>query len=207
MSSDPTSDTERDQRHLEALRASRAAGDPVAERKALADLLDPYRQVTRNIAYGRLGGVPNRADEASRITQEVMVRVVSALSKRLEFSVPFHVVVGANREYALKDFWTEYRGNPSRPYEADDLVNLAGAVEQTTEFELARGFAPYLEGLTALERELVTERIFLDMSPQQSADSRGMKRNAVDQAYHRALKKLRANRPQPDVRNQDQGAA
>jgi DNA-directed RNA polymerase specialized sigma24 family protein len=208
MTGNPSPDEQRDQGHLGALRAARAAGDEFAARKALADLVDPYRQVTRNIAYGRLEGVPNRSEEATRIAQDVMVRVVAALNKRLNFPMPFHVVVAANREFALKDFWEEYLGEQARPYEPTELVDLAGAAEPgPTDFEQARVFEPYLEGLTTLERELVIERIFLDMTPQQSADKRGMKRNAVDQAYHRAVKKLRANRPRPDVRDQDEGAA
>lgn len=75
-----------------------------------------------------------------------------------------------------------------------------------TWLDQARAFAPYLEGLTTRERELVTERLFLDMTPQQSAEKHGAKRNAIDQTYHRASAKLRANRPRPDIRNQDEEA-
>jgi DNA-directed RNA polymerase specialized sigma24 family protein len=208
MTGNPSPDEERDQRHLEALRSARAAGDEFAARRALADLVHPYHQVTRNSAYGRLEGVPNRSEEATRIAQDVMVRVVAALNKRLDFSMPFHVVVGANREFALKDFWKEYLGEPARPHEPTELVDLVGAAEPgPTDFEQAHALEPYLGGLTDLERELVIERIFLDMKPQQSADKRAMKRNAVDQAYHRAGKKLRAHRPQPDVRESDEGVA
>ncbi len=174
----------------------------------MADLLDPYRQVTRNIAYGRLEGVPNRAEEATRIAQDVMARVIAALNKRLHFPMPFHVVVAANREYALKDFWREFLGEEATTHDPNDLPDLAGAGQPgPNAFEQARVFEAYLEGLTQLERDLVIERIFLDMTPQQSADKRGRKRNAVDQAYHRAVKKLRANRPRTGVRDQGEGAA
>ena len=122
--------------------------------------------------------------------------------------MPFHVVVAANREYALKDFWGEYLGEKANAHDPVDLPGLAGGVEaDPTTFEQARVFERYLSGLTELERDLVIERIFLDMTPQQSADKHGKKRNAVDQTYHRAVKKLRANRPRPDVRDQREGAA
>jgi DNA-directed RNA polymerase specialized sigma24 family protein len=137
-----------------------------------------------------------------------MARVIAALNKRLDFPMPFHVVVAANREYALKDFWREFLAEKATTHDPTDLPDLAGAGQpDPNAFEQARVFEPYLNGLTELERDLVIERIFLDMSPQQSADKRGIKRNAVDQAYHRAVKKLRANRPRPDIRDQGEGAA
>ena len=208
MTDDASPDAARDERNLQALRDARAEDDDFAARSALADLLDPYRQVTRSIAYGRLEGVPNRADEATRVAQDVMVRVIAALNKHLDFPMPFHIVVGVNREFALKDFWREYLGEKATARDPIELPDLAGAVQPDPNvFEQARIFEPYLAGLTSLERDLVVERIFLDMTPQQSADKRGMKRNAVDQAYHRAGKKLRANRPSPDVREQGEGAA
>jgi RNA polymerase sigma factor (sigma-70 family) len=208
MTDDASPDAVRDERNLQALRVARAEADDFAARSALADLLDPYRLVTRNIAYGRLEGVPNRADEATRVTQDVMVRVIAALNKQVDFPMPFHIVVAVNREYALKDFWREYLGEKATAHDPVELPDLAGVgPSDPNAFEQARIFEPYLAGLTTLERDLVIERIFLDMTPQQSANQRGMNRNAVDQAYHRAVKKLRANRPQPDVREQGKGAA
>ena len=174
----------------------------------MADLLDPYWNSVRTIAYGRLEGVSDRAGEAERVAQDVMVRLVAALNKRLRFSVPFHVVVARNRDYAMKDLWRDRFGEEASAHDPSDLPKLAGAAEDSSSaVEQARAFAPYLTGLTERERELITERIFLDMTPEQSARKHGMKRNAAYQAYHQALKKLRANRPRPDVRNRGEGAA
>src|SRR5262249_19793295 len=156
----------------------------IAARKAMADLLHPYLEVTRNIAYGRLEGVPDRTEQASCLAQDVMVRLIAALNKRLNFGSPFHVVVAVNREYALKDFWRDYLGEAAKAQDPVDLADLAGAApDHPSEVDQARAFEPYLVGLSKRERDLVVERLFLDMTPQQSADKHGMKRNAVDQAY------------------------
>lgn len=170
MTDDPSPDAARDERHLQALRAARAACDEFAARKAMADLLDPYRQSVRTIAYGRLEGVADRAGEATRVAQDVMVRLLAALNKRLHFSVPFHVVVAANLRYAIADFWRENHGEKATAHDPSELPDLAGAVEDpSSAVQQARVFDPYLIGLTERERALIVERIFLDMSPDQSA--------------------------------------
>ena len=208
MTDDPSPDAARDERNLQALRKARAVGDELAARRAMADLLDPYRNSVRTIAYGRLEGVSDRAGEAERVAQDVMVRLLVALKKRLHFRVPFHVVVAVNREYAIKDFWRDRIGEKANPHDPSELPDFAGVAEEPSSVvDQARAFEPYLAGLTERERTLVVERIFLDMSPEQSATEHGMKRNAVYQTYHQALKKLRANRPRPDVRDRGEGAA
>lgn len=195
-------DRERDTRNLAALREAQAAGDGAAAKAALARLIVPYLQVTRTIAYGELQGVENRADEASRIAQDTMVRVIKALNKDSELSSPIHAVVAANRGFALRDFWRERRRGLDLQDDLEVRAERDGAADHNrTTVEEARAFAAHLEKLPDSERELVTERIFIGLTPLESAKRHGMSRNAVDQAYHRAMKKLRADAPQPAVRN------
>jgi RNA polymerase sigma-70 factor, ECF subfamily len=195
-------DRERDSNHLAALRAAQAVGDGAAARAALARLLEPYVQVTRTIAYAQLRGVSNREDEANRIMQDTMFRVIKALNKGTEMSGPFHAVVAANRGFALKDFWRERKRGRDLQDDLKVLVARDGAVEpRRTTTEQARDFAAYLEKLPDTERALVTERVYLGLTPLESAERHGMTRNAVDQAYHRAMKKLRASEPRSPVRN------
>ena len=174
----------------------------------MAALLDPYRISVRTIAYGRIRGVSDRSGEADRVAQDVMVRLISALDKGVPFSVPFHVVVAANLRFALKDLWRDRGSEEARARDPSELPDLAGVADDTSSaVEQARLFEPYLIGLTERERTLIIERIFLDMTSEQSAAKHGMTRNAVYQANHQTLKKLRANLPQRDVRKRGKGAA
>jgi RNA polymerase sigma-70 factor (ECF subfamily) len=208
MSEKPPSDAARDEIHLRHLRVARADGDEIRARRALAQLLEPYWEQTRTIAYGRLAGVPDRGSNASRITQDVMERVLKALKKSLDFDGPFFALVARNREWAIIDFWRDQYGEEAVAHDPRRLPEHASAgMPQSSLVEQAHEFEPYLAGLTQRERELVIERILLDMSPEQIAEKHGMSRQAVDTAYHRALEKLRKNRPRPDVRKEDEGAA
>jgi hypothetical protein len=108
----PTEGERRDQRHLAALRAARAAGDSVVERTATAELLDPYWSQCRSIARGRIGGVANPLSDAEDIAQEVMRRLVIMVAKKTEFDTPFHAVVHTNLRWAIADYWRNAAASP-----------------------------------------------------------------------------------------------
>ena len=138
-----------------------------------------------------------------------MARVIAALNKRLDFPVPFHAVVAANREYALKDFWRDFPSarRQRRATRTSCPTSPVRRESNPNAFEQARVFAPYLDGLCERDRELLTERMLLGLTPQQSADRRGIPRGTLDTRYSRALNKAREKRRDLDVRNPDEGAA
>ena len=211
MTGDPSADAARDERNLRSLRVARASGDSAAERDALARLLEPYWGWARSIAYAKIRGVPNRQAAADEIAQELVGRLVKALNKKLEFDAPFHLVAAKNLTWAINDYWrrrAREKAYPLDPAEMPGDRDTHGVVEETTSTtEQARGFDAYLDGLSLRDRELVTERIFLDMTPVQIASRHGMSRAAVDTALHRALAKIRQSGKLDDVRKQQEETA
>lgn len=90
MTDDSSPDAARDERHLEQVRAARAAGDLAAERAALGQLLNPYWEWARSIAFGQLVGVPDRAADAEVIAQEVIAELLKILKRDGWPDTPFH---------------------------------------------------------------------------------------------------------------------
>ncbi len=208
MSDPASSDEERDERNLKALRDARASGTLAAQQDALARLLDPYWGWGRSIAYGKIKGVPNRHSDAEEIAQELIRRLVKALENKLEFAQPFHVVAAKNLGWAIKDYWRRKYGEEAFAMDPQEMPDDLGASAGTPSVaDQANTFGPYLNGLSERERELVIERIFLDMTPEEIASRHGMSRGAVDTALHRSLKKLRASPQQDDVRNRGESTA
>jgi RNA polymerase sigma factor (sigma-70 family) len=202
LSSIPLPGAARDESNLQALRDARSAGDIVAERAALARLLAPYWDWGRSVAYGKLNGVPNRAANADEIAQELIRRLMKPL-KKLDFDIPFHALAAKHLGWAIKDHWrAHYREEalPMDPAEVADDLDTEQIVSSVA--DQAQAFAPYIEDLSERDRQLVIERIFLDMSPGEIAGRHGLSRGAVDTAMHRLLNKLRQSSQLNDVRSQ-----
>lgn len=71
----------------------------------------------------------------------------------------------------------------------------------------AMEFAPYIEGLSEADRELLAERMLLGLTPEQSAARRSIERGTLDTRYSRALGRARQRRRELDVRDPGEGAA
>ncbi len=210
-------DAARDETNLQALREARNAGNVTGERDALAGLLAPYAQWGHSIAYAKINGVPNRSADADEIAQELMSRLVKALNKTLDFESPFYVVAAKNLEWAILDYWRASVSEEAFPLDPSKIVddvdtNGEVMVPATDEAVIsvtgqAQAFGPYLDGLSERDRELVIERIFLDMTPMQIAARHGMSRGAVDTAMHRLLNRLRQSPQLDDVRSRQESTA
>lgn len=200
----PTEGERRDQRHLAALRAARAAGDSVIERTATAELLDPYWSQCRSIARGRIGGVANPLSDAEDIAQEVMRRLVSMLAKKTEFDTPFFAVVHSNLRWAIADYWRKRGKEPAVPSDPADLPE--GQLEDTpsTRAEL-EDFDRHLRGVSGRDQEMMRERILAGRSAAEIAAAHDMTESAVNTALSRAFARLRKNF-QADVRDSTRDA-
>ncbi len=204
---DTSPDAARDATNLQALRDARGVGSVPGERDALTRLLAPYAQWGHSIAYAKINGVPNRSADADEIAQELMSRLVKLLNEKLDFEMPFHVVAAKNLEWAILDYWRARGSEAAFPVDPGTIADGMGTDDEVitptadeaviSASAQALAFGPYLEGLSERERELVIERIFLDMTPAQIAARHSMSRGAVDTAMHRVLNKLRQS-PQLD---------
>jgi RNA polymerase sigma factor (sigma-70 family) len=214
---DTSPDAARDATNLQALRDARGAGNVTGERDALARLLAPYAQWGQSIAYAKINGVPNRSADADEIAQELMSRLVKMLNEKLDFERPFHVVAAKNLEWAILDYWRASGSEAAFPLDPNTIADGIGTDDEvitpTTDeaaisaSDQAQAFGPYLDGLSERDRELVIERIFLDMTPAQIAARHGMSRGAADTAMHRVLNKLRQSPQLDGVRSRRESTA
>ena len=208
MKKDPSPDASRDELHLAELRAARAAGDVAAEREALGQLLGPYWEWARSIAYARLRGVPDRAGEAEVIAQQVMLALVRLVGRKTEFGSPFHVVARVTLRYRIIDYFEDKKANKSDAVDPLDFPDLEGIEDEIQSLDKqVIEFAPWLDGLSDRDRRLLCERIFFDISPENVGERLDIKANAVNVALFRALERARKNQAPPDVSDPAEGAA
>jgi len=205
MSGKSSKSEERDERLLRRARAARAAGDVAGEREAITRLIEPYWNWGRSIAYAKISGVDDPAADAEEIAQDLLRRLAQLLRTKLEFGTSFRGVAAANLNYAIKDYWRRSARTRSKPVDPGELVAIdpRPAVPAAAETDADLDF--YLEGLSERERTLAHDRLVLDLSPAEIAERYGMKRGAVDTAWHRIVKKMRENATAA-VRKGDRGA-
>ena len=205
MSGYPNQSEERDERLLRRARAARAAGDVAGEREAITRLIEPYWNWCRSIAYGKIGGVDDPAADAEEIAQDLLRRLAQLLRTKLEFDTSFRGVAAANLNFAIKDYWRRSARTRSKPVDPGELVAIDPRPPVPSTGETAADLDSYFEGLSDRDRALAHDRLVLDLSPSEIAERHGMKRGAVDTAWHRIVKKMRENAP-TGVRKRDRGA-
>jgi RNA polymerase sigma factor (sigma-70 family) len=208
MTGDASPDESRDEHYLRALRAARAAGDTGAERAALGQLLTPYWEWARSIAYARLAGVADRAGDAEVIAQLLTTKLFGVVSRKTEFESPFHVVARVNLRWIIDTYWKQKAANKSDAVDPMEMPDLEVVEDEIQSFDKqVIEFAPWLDGLSDRDRRLLCERIFFDLSPDTVAERFGIKPNAVNVALFRALERARENQASPVVSDSAEGAA
>jgi RNA polymerase sigma factor (sigma-70 family) len=208
VNSDSRPDRTRDERNLAAVREAKVANDTLALRGALGQLVSPYWEWARWIAFGNLAGVDDRAADAEVIAQELTAKLAQIVKDEEDIGIPFDILARVRLTICLKRYWREHGTSRSFPVAEmpDDAETSAGDEQQSLRRQ-ATEFVPYLDGLPERDRELLIERLFFGLTPEQSAARHDMTRGALDVAYHRALKRLRERRRELGVRESDEGAA
>jgi RNA polymerase sigma-70 factor (ECF subfamily) len=125
--------------------------------------------------------------DAIGVAAEVAIRLLSELKRGRRYRVPFRVVVHQVIGWKIKEHFA-----PSKLEESplEDWLREA-STESSGKLEADAGFEAFLDGLTELEREIVRLRYVEDLDFQEIANRLGKEPNAVHQAHHRALTKLR----------------
>lgn len=211
MNNDSHPDLARDERNLRAVRAAQAADDSVALRTALGQLVSPYWEWARSVAHGKLAGAADRAGTADVIAQEVTAKLAELVVKEPEDSdAPVHALARLWLTIFLRRHWRAHGREKKKMLRVAEMTPEIeieiGDDEQSLRRE-AMEFAPYIAGLSEADRELLTERMLLGLSPEQSAARLGIGRRALDTRYSRALGRAREKRRELDVRDSDEGAA
>jgi len=173
---------------LRALAAVAVKGDP----RATEQLLVAVRRLVHRYARARLGrhGGADAADDAA---QEVCIAVLTALPRYRDVGAPFEAFVYAIAARKVADV---QRAAMRRPVpveqvhdDADPSLGPEDLAMQASDAERARAL---LARLPEQAREILTLRVAVGWSAEETGRALGMTPGAVRVAQHRALARLRA---------------
>jgi RNA polymerase sigma factor (sigma-70 family) len=122
--------------------------------------------------------------DAFDVAADVVIRLLSELKAGKRYGVPFRVVVHKVIGWKL----AEHFAGRSHDAGLDDELVDDGAFERADE---QQDLMTLLEGLPQREREVAGLRIVAGLEPAAIAAKLCISRNNVDQAWHRAKRKLR----------------
>lgn len=163
-------------------------GDDVATN----DLMAAVHQLALRYARARLGRFAATVDAAADVAQEVCVAVLVALPRYTDRGLPFEAFVYRIAANKVAD---ARRGAMKDPVPTDELPVVEdltpGPEEQAVSADEASRVWDLLATLPEQQRELLTLRVAVGMTAEQTASALGMTAGAVRVAQHRALTRLR----------------
>jgi RNA polymerase sigma-70 factor, ECF subfamily len=161
--------------------------------RALESLLLRVRQLVYRYCRARLGWMPGADQAADDAAQEVCLAVLSALPRYRDEGKPFEAFVYGIASHKVADAQRTAARSPVPVAEVPDGPSPepepASALVQADDAERARQL---LAELPAQQRELLTLRVALGLSAEETGRALGMTPGAVRVAQHRALTRLRA---------------
>ena len=173
---------------LAGLATAAMAGDA----GALEQLMLGVRERAFRYARARLARFPQAANAAEDAAQEVCIAVLTSLSRYDDRGVPFEAYVYAICARKVADV---QRAAMRHPVPTDDIPDGADLTAGPEELAVAGSEADkawsLMQGLPAHQRELLTLRVAVGLSAEETAKSLGMTAGAVRVAQHRALARLR----------------
>jgi RNA polymerase sigma-70 factor, ECF subfamily len=176
---------------LAALAARAATGDRVAQDALLAHL----RPLVLRYCRARLSRNGSSSyGEADDVAQEVCFAVLTALPRYRDVGRPFMAFVFGIAAHKVADAHRSASRDLSRPVEEipdriDDALGPEGAALQSAD---ARRVRTLMERLPKAQRDVLTLRIAVGLSADETGAILGMSAGAVRVAQHRALNRLRS---------------
>lgn len=162
------------------------------DRAATEELLDGVHRMALRYARARLARHSTTADAAHDVAQEVCMAVLTALPRYVDKGLPFEAFVYRIAHNKVAD---AQRSAIRAPYATDEVPDDVDAAPNPEERAMmsaeADRLARYLDQLSARQREIVTLRVAVGLSADETAAALDMKPGAVRVAQHRALNKLR----------------
>ena len=125
--------------------------------------------------------------EAIAVAADVAIRLLSELKRGRSYRVPFRVVVHMLIGWKIKEHFAPAK---AQEVELEEWLKEA-STDSETELAGDSGFEALLADLTELEQEVLRLRYLDDLDFPEIGQRLGKKPNAVHQAHHRALTKLR----------------
>nr|WP_156822454.1 RNA polymerase sigma factor ShbA [Demetria terragena] len=173
---------------LRDLAASAIQGDQAA----VDELMGAVYRLAVRYARARLGAFPGARDAAQDAAQEVCVAVLTSLSRYTDRGLPFEAFVYRIASHKVADV---QRGTLRSAVPTDDVPDqvdpAAGPEERAVLDDQAAEVWSLMERLSPQHREIVTLRVAVGLSAEETGEALGMSAGAVRVAQHRALARLR----------------
>jgi RNA polymerase sigma factor (sigma-70 family) len=124
------------------------------------------------------------------VAHEVVVRLLGELKRGRRYRVPFRVVVHQVTTWKISE---HFAGKQATEVEFEDWIHEVSTegTKPIEELMAGQGFEAMLDGLTDLERQVVTWHYNDDLDFGEIATRLDKEPNAVHQIHYRALAKLR----------------
>lgn len=169
-----------------------AAAAREGDQAATDQLMGAVHQLAVRYARARLGAFAGAADAAQDAAQEVCVAVLTALPRYADRGVPFEAFVYRIASHKVADVQRGVMRRPVPTEEVPDSVDgSVGPEEHVLRNDQAAEVWSLMDKLSPQHREILTLRIAVGMSAEETAQALGMTAGAVRVAQHRALGRLR----------------
>jgi RNA polymerase sigma-70 factor, ECF subfamily len=161
--------------------------------RALESLLLRVRQLVYRYCRARLGWMSGADQAADDAAQEVCLAVLSSLPRYRDEGKPFEAFVYGIASHKVADAQRNAARSPVPVAEVPDAPSSEPEpAEALTRADDAQRARDLLAELPAQQRELLTLRVALGLSAEETGRALGMSPGAVRVAQHRALTRLRA---------------
>lgn len=168
--------------------AKAALSDTYATEELMARVRDMALRYSR-VRLGRFGA----EDTAQDVAQEVCMAVMTALPTYEDRGLPFEALVYTITSRKLADVQRQAMRGPSPVAEIPDGVDDRPTPEQAAVIrDEALAAIRLMDQLPEQQREILTLRVAVGLSTEETAAALGMTTGAVRVSQHRGLSKLRA---------------
>jgi len=175
---------------LDAAVAQAVAGD----RGALREVVETIRPVVMRYVRARIGSAERVGLSADDVAQEVCMAAIQALPRYQDQGRPFLAFVYGIASHKVADAHRAAARNRSEPTEVlPERFSLdAGPEQMAIQSESAARMQKLLAVLPEKQREILTLRIVVGLSAEETAEAVGSTPGAVRVAQHRALARLKS---------------
>ena len=178
-----------DEPDIGALAAKAVSGD----KKHIAELIGYLRPLMVRYCRARLASSDGIYGSADDVAQEVCIAVLTSLPRYEDRGKPFVAFAYGIAAHKVADAHRAAGRNSSEPYaDVPDVVDDGrGPEAQAVAVDTAGRLREVLDKLPAVQREVVTLRVAVGLSAEETGQALGMTAGAVRVTQHRALSKLR----------------
>jgi RNA polymerase sigma factor (sigma-70 family) len=161
--------------------------------------------IRRIVAWRAYSLHPSDAD-VDEMVSGVLIRVAEALGKDVDVNASLGGLIAVNIEWEVIDHARRRKRRAREVHPPTEDFPDPAAPDGPTLADEARALRERIAGLSGRDQQMLAERMLLGLKPEEIARRHGVRRQVVDTATSRALKKLLASDELSDVRAVRSGA-